>query len=383
MTEDNGDHTVQPSTSVATTEGRGAPWAFVAAVLALGLLAGFTIGLVAFKSSGPGEPGSPLYDEKLVSELFNRAGPAVVEIQVSREPAGDSFRSLFPDDTGSGFFVDRKGLIVTNHHVVDGGVEIKVTLADGRTLPATRLGSSPADDLALLRVDPAETGGIEPLRLADSDKIRPGQMAIAIGSPFRMKNFMSVGVVSGVGQSPPILPRPIPNMIWTDAALNPGNSGGPLLNRDGEVIGVTSAVQISQSAQIGIGFAVPSNIVSNLLPALASGGEVRRAWLGISGTSLSKNLSESLGIGVDKGVYVRQVLPGTPAERARLQGDPLQVPSGQGDVIVAVDGGPVASVADIVHYFNSLRPGSDVVLTIYRGSGTQEVKVTLTAWPGT
>ena len=351
--------------------------------MGLGLLLGAAVGLIVFMSVRDGVSRSPLYDERLVTELFQDASPAVVEIQVSRIPQDETFRSLFPNDTGSGFLVDRQGHVVTNYHVVDRAQTVKVTLSDGRTVDGAVVGTSPVDDLALVKLDPADTEGIEPLKLADSELVRPGELAVAIGSPFRLLNFMSVGVVSGVGQSPPVLRRPIPDMIWTDAPLSPGNSGGPLLNADGEVIGVTSAVQVGSAGQFQIGFAVPSDIVRDLMPKLIDGGLFRRAWLGISGTSLDTGISSSLGIGVDKGVYIRRVLPGTPAERVNLRGDPSLTPSGKGDVIVAVDGRPVASVGDLVRYFNALRPGVEVVLTVYRDSANHDIEVTLGEWTGT
>ena len=143
------------------------------------------------------------------------------------------------------------------------------------------------------------------------------------------------------------------------------------------MIGVTSAVQVGRTGQFEIGFAVPSDIVKDLIPDLIDGGLFRRAWLGISGTSLDPSISASLGLGIDQGVYIRQVLPGTPAEDVQLRGDPSFTPSGRGDVIVAVDGSPVTSVGDLVHYFNTLRPGIEVVLTVFRDSANHDIKVTL------
>ena len=204
-------------------------------LVAFGMLLGLALAWGSFSATQP----AALFDEGQVTSVFERASPAIVEIGVSR---------LFGQQGGSGFFVDAEGHIVTNAHIVDMDGDVTVTLHDGRRLEATVLGSSRADDLAILRVDPDLASDIEPLRLADSDRVIPGQLAIAIGSPYENPNSVTVGVVSGKGRSQVgSLNRPIPEMIQTDAALNPGNSGGPLLNSRGEAIGVVSAVQIDPS----------------------------------------------------------------------------------------------------------------------------------------
>ena len=352
------------------------------AALLVGLLVGTAVGVVIERRGVSEVVTGPTYDEAAVMSLFERAAPSVVELVVHRWDG-----TL---DTGAGFFVDSDGHVVTNSHVVDGSSRIDVSLYDGRVLAAGLLGTSPSDDLALLSVDPREAGEVRPLVLADSGRLRAGQLAVAIGSPLRMRNFLSVGVVAGVGDSPPLLrdravapalQRPIPNMVWTDVALLPGNSGGPLLNSDGEVIGVTSAVQVSAQGEFGIGFAIPSNILASLLPRLMEPQVLSRPWLGVRGTSLTRELGDALGIDAGEGVYVREVIPGTGASDAGLLGDPFRVPSGRGDVIVAVDGREVASVSEMVEYFNTLDPGGRVELTILRRGAERTVKVTLGAWP--
>lgn len=287
--------------------------------------------------------------------------------------------------TGSGFLVDDEGHLITNHHVVAGAAEITVNFFDGRSLKATLLGTSPADDLALLQVNADEIADIAPLVLADSNEVMPGQMAIAIGSPFQQFNSLSVGVVSGTGRgTTSIIQRPIPDMIQTDAALNPGNSGGPLLNSKGEVIGVTSSVRVGAIQGLDgfrIGFAIPSNTVRGLLPELVKPQEVRRPWLGIAGASVGGDLSESGELLV--GIYVTRVFRASPAERAGLVPFQSFGGAGSGDVITAVDGQPVTSVEDMVSYFNELKPGAAVTLSIFRGGEAIEVDVTLDEWPDT
>ena len=345
-------------------------------LVAFGMLLGLAL---AWGSLGATQP-TALFDEGQVTSVFERASPAIVEIAVSQ---------LSSRQSGAGFFVDDEGHIVTNAHIVGMAGDVRVTLHDGRTLDATLLGSSRADDLAILQVDPDLASDIEPLRLADSDRVIPGQLAIAIGSPYENPNSVTVGIVSGRGRSQVgSLNRPIPEMIQTDAALNPGNSGGPLLNSSGEAIGVVSTVQIDATKfgtgallQTGVGFAVSSNTVRQLLPSLLQPEEYKRPWIGILSRQLTPSQVEVLGLPVEKGVYVNRVCRNSPAERAGLQYDNFRtIPSGQGDFITAVDGEPITSVADIVEHLNTLRPGDNVELTVIRDGQEQGVTVTLSEW---
>ena len=360
---------------------RPSTWSW-STVLAVGVLLGFALGWVAYRSPWSTDPAPPvLYDQKQVTSLYEDASRAVVEVKVLRASNGSLARSRLREDSGSGFIVDDAGHIVTNDHVVRDVEKISVRLFDGRELPATRLGTSPADDLALLQVDRAEIAGIDPLPLADSDKVEPGQLAIAIGNPFRQTNSITVGVVSGTGRSQlSILMRPIPDLIQTDAALNPGNSGGPLLNDDGAVIGVNSSVRIVSAVQIGVGFAVPSNTLKSILPSLLSPGEIRRPWIGIISPQSARRLGEQQALLADAGIYVSQVCEGSPAHRAGLRGDTRVVPTGGGDVITAVDGISAASMDSMVSYLNSLMPGDPVTLTILRDSEALQVDLTLAEW---
>jgi 2-alkenal reductase len=363
-------------------------------VLALGMLLGYALGWVSFGLPwGSPDQRATLYDEQQVVEVFDRASPAVVEITVARSTGN---LPLF-QTSGSGFLVDDDGHIVTNHHVVAGSDRITVEFHDGRELDATPLGSSPADDLAVLRVDPDQVRDIDPLDLADSDELRPGQLAIAIGSPFRKQNSISVGVVSGVGRSETrprdrgrvsgsILQRPVADLVQTTAALNPGSSGGPLLDRNGAVIGVNSAVRIESGVQVGIGFAVPSNTVAELLPEMKAGSLVRRPWLGIRGSALNDASAEEMGLAVESGVYITEVLPDSPAAQAKLKGDSrpsFTRPAGDGDVILALDEEAVSSVTDIVSLLNTRRPGDRIALTVLRDNVPIRVTVILDDWPDT
>ena len=349
----------------------------VIAALALGLLVGYAIGWISFDASGSGDNNRPLYDEALVKSVFDMASPAVVEIDVLTPQS----TSIDDRAVGSGFLIDDSGHIVTNYHVVADALTITVRLHDGEELSATKLGTSPADDLALLRVDPEAVSGIQPLRLADPTEVTPGQMAIAIGSPFEELNSISVGVVSGVGRTRrSVLNRPIPDLVQTDAALNPGNSGGPLLNATGEVIGVNSSVQILSSMQVGVGFAISTKTLNSILPDLRNSEEIKRAWLGIGGEALDKNKAEYLDVMPDKGIYVTRVCRGSPADAARLIAAIQFSEAGGGDIITAVDGRSVESMGDLTSYLNDFRPGDRVTLTVVRRNREYRVDVGLDEW---
>ena len=355
------------------------------------IFSGMVLGLLLawFSTQSPWLPWwgqAPLYDEALITALVERASPAVVEVSVNRPTALEK---------GSGFLVDDQGHIVTNQHVVANPGELLVLMADGRTLEATLLGTSRADDLAVLKVDPREVAGITPLSLANSDDIRPGQLAVAIGSAFAQFNSVTVGVVSGTKRSQMAqlrqgpagtISRPLPELMQTDAALNPGNSGGPLLDRDGRVIGVISAIQLAGnsfdvSIQTGVGFAVSSNTLKDILPDLKNLGEFLRPWLGITSRPLSRAQFRYLDVDVEQGVYVTLVCAGSPADISGLRGDSFSLmPSGRGDLITAIDGNPVTEVSDIVTRLNDLRPGNSVTLSVIRKKQHREVDVILSPW---
>jgi S1-C subfamily serine protease len=364
--------------------GEGVPSiGMVISLVGFGVLVGLLVAWISFRSPWSSwSPPTVLYDQQLVTLLVEEASPAVVEVSVSR------FGSV---DKGSGFLVDGLGHIVTNNHVVQDSGDISVRLHDGRVVDAVLLGTSPADDLAILEVDPDDVDGIAPLRLADSGKVRPGQLAVAIGSPFQQLNSVTVGVVNGVGRSEVgnQLRRPMPELVQTDATLNPGNSGGPLLNADGEVIGVNSAVQIRASArdlsiQTGLGFAVSSNTLSDLLPYLVTPGEFKRPWLGVESTQLNRSQFRSLDLPVEAGVYITHVCHGSPADIAGLRGERFSIrPTGRGDLITAIDEYPVVEIGDMVSHLNTLRPGAQVVLTIMRSKKPYTVDVTLAEWENT
>jgi S1-C subfamily serine protease len=288
---------------------------------------------------------------------------------------------------------DREGHIVTNNHVVAGAEEITVTFYDYTTVSATVVGTDSHSDLAVLKVDlPAEQ--LNPVQVADSTRVEVGNLAVAIGNPFGLDGTMTVGFVSALGRSLPVTSGAmststysIPDIIQTDAPINPGNSGGVLVDDEGRVIGVPTAIESPVQANAGIGFAIPSVIVQKVVPVLIQDGEYEHPWLGISGTSLRSDLAEAMELAPDqRGVLVAEVVDGSPAAAAGLRGSDRQVEGQQvlvgGDVIVAINGEAVGQFGDLVTYLaRNANVGETVTLTVVRGSQEELVRVTLAARP--
>ncbi len=347
----------------------------------------------------------------LLQQLYQQVNPSVVNIQV-HIPAGSDVLQLLPSDPSlpqetpdpngtpapldiaeaSGFVYDKLGHIVTNAHVVQDATRIAVTFADDTTVIAKVVGIDLDSDLAVISVDASKVT-LVPLSLADSDKLIVGERTIAIGNPFGLSGSMTQGIVSALGRSlegqrstsPSTRPFLIPGIIQTDAAINPGNSGGPLMNGQGEVIGVNTAIESSVRQSSGVGFAVPSNIVKKVAEALIKNGKMDHSYLGIAGGTLSLDLNEIIGIDPNfHGVLVRDVSPGSGAEQAgirpstvdqTLDGVPIKI---GGDIIVAIDGVPVKRFEDLLGYlFTNTEPGQIVKLTVYREGEKVDVSVTL------
>ena len=328
---------------------------------------------VAAAEGGPNRTG---YDENLVADLFEKVAPSVVNISV-RVPSASGQGPTARQGTGSGFVIDDQGHILTNNHVIADATRIEVTLADGLKVPAEVSGRDALNDIALLKVE-APADRLRPVLLGDSAALRVGQLAVAIGNPFGYTRTLTVGVVSGLGR--PIEDagrRPLLDMIQTDAAINPGNSGGPLLNSRGEVIGITTLIDRSQ---LSVGFAVPINTASQILPTMAAGQRVARPWLGLAGVALSPLVAEQFKLTVDQGILVREAVPGGPADKAGIKGGTTDDPS-SGDVIRSVDGHPVSRVADLVASIDPRTVGETVAVTIVRGGVEQTVQVTLGEYP--
>lgn len=301
---------------------------------------------------------------------------------------------------GSGFVYDMEGHIVTNNHVVEGAVEITVIFADGTEAPATIVGTDPGSDLAVIQVD-VDAAQLVPVPIGDSDTLEVGQLVATIGNPFGLDGSMSTGIVAGLGRTLPGAAAPggasfnIPNIIQTDAVINPGNSGGPLLNLDGEVIGVNTAIQTDPSGYGltpsfgGVGYAVPADIVQQVVPQLIETGEVAHPWMGISGGELNSDLAEAMGLDAgQRGVLIQEVLEDGPAAKAGLRGSNgtttisgFDVPIG-GDVIVQIDDQPINQFEDLLGYIvTRASVGQTVTLQIIRDGELMDLELTLEARP--
>ena len=356
---------------------------FAAGILAIGVVLGFALGFLFTSVAGsPSNRGAPLFDEGQVLRIFEEAGPAVVEIDVGRTVRNVTIPGVY---SGSGFLVDDEGHILTNNHIVSTGNAFTVRLSNGQEVDAEKLGISEADDLAVLKVNPQDISGITPLELSDSSLVRPGQMAIAIGSPFKEFNSIAVGVVSGIGRGQSsVLNRPIPDMIQTDVPLNPGNSGGPLLNSHGKVIGINSSIRVNTPnapvEDFRIGFAVPSNTAISILPNLKIAEELKRPWIGIQGMAVTRELADRMDF--PRGIAITGTFADSPARRAGLTVFRGFTDEALGDIITAVDDVPVQTVEEMVSYLNSKVPGDEVTLTLFKLGAEREVRVTLDPWLG-
>ena len=296
---------------------------------------------------------------------------------------------------GSGFVWDANGHIVTNNHVVEGADQIEVIFSDGTTVPADVVGTDPDSDLAVLSVK-ASDGLLKPVDVADSDQVKVGQLAVAIGNPYGLDGTMTAEIVSAIGRTMAASDAriggsgySIPDIIQTDAPINPGNSGGVLVNDQGQVIGVTAAIESASGSNAGIGFVIPSSIVLRVVPALIEKGSFEHPYLGISGMSLTPDLAKAMNLDEgQRGALVEEIVPGGPAEKAGLQGSQNAVEiTGQsvnvgGDVITAIDGQPVKEMDDIIAYLGSQTTvGQKVTLTLLRNGKETSVDVTLEARP--
>jgi serine protease Do len=366
---------------------------------AAALLAGSTLGGLAFWSGPPALaqaqplsppavtiPGAP----QGFADLVARVRPAVVTVTTTERTTEAQAASPFPPGSeqerqfrrffgegggapqrpraaqalGSGFVIDAEGHIVTNNHVVQGATAVRITLDDGRELPARVVGRDPRTDLALLKV---EAGAPLPfLALGDSDRARPGDWVVALGNPFGLGGTVTAGVVSA--RSRDIGAGPYDDFIQLDAPINRGNSGGPLFSTAGEVIGVNTAIFSPNGGSIGIGFAIPSNMVKTVVAQLKDSGHVERGFLGAATQPVTPALAEALRLPAPAGALVAQVEEGSPAQRAGLKA---------GDVVTAVGGTPVASPRELARAIGAARPGSAIGLSIQRGGTAQELRVTL------
>ncbi|HOU11528.1 MAG TPA: trypsin-like peptidase domain-containing protein [Anaerolineae bacterium] len=341
--------------------------------------------------------------EATLGGIYENVNPSVVSIQVTQKVStmmqqmpffGGSTPQVpeeqYQQGAGSGFVWDKQGHIVTNNHVVADADKIRVQFSDGTIAVAEIVGTDADSDLAVIKVNvPAER--LHPVTMADSAQVRVGQLAVAIGNPFGLENTMTVGFISAVGRSMPVdlegttgASYTIPDIIQTDAPINPGNSGGVLVNEEGKVVGVPSAIISPVQASAGIGFAIPAAIVEKVVPALIDAGNYTHAWLGISGTTLIPDVAQAMNLDENqRGALVITVQDGSPASKAGLRGSDGQItvdgqnlPTG-GDVIIALGGNPVNTFDDLVANLARFSAGETTTLTVIRDGKTRELTITL------
>jgi S1-C subfamily serine protease len=319
-------------------------------------------GAIAARSGAAADNDAALLDaySAAVTAAVDRVSPAVVHLQAMAAAGGEGRRPL---GSGSGVIVTPDGFVVTNSHVVHGAQSVEATLADGRALPAYLVGDDPDTDLAVLRL---HGDGLAAAALGSSDRIRAGQLAIAIGNPLGFQCTVTAGVVSALGRSLRSQSgRLIDDVIQTDAALNPGNSGGPLVSSRGEIIGINTA--IIRGAQ-GICFAIASNTVAFVVPELIRHGRIRRSFIGVAGQTvpLARRVARHHGLAHESGVRVMSTEPGSPADRAGLL---------SGDVIVELDGRPVAAIDALHRLLTADRVGHPCPITVLRLTAKRTLEI--------
>ncbi|SDJ90921.1 S1C family serine protease [Billgrantia gudaonensis] len=306
------------------------------------------------------------------------AAPAVVNIYSSRVVEREEhplmsdpfFRQFFGDELpsrqrllsslGSGVIVSEDGYVLTNHHVIDGADEIQVALRDGRETLAEVIGTDPESDLAVLRID---VDDLPVISLANSEDIAVGDVALAIGNPFGVGQTVTMGIISATGRSHLGL-NAYEDFIQTDAAINPGNSGGALVNAEGALVGINTAIFSRSGGSQGVGFAIPTRLASSILDDLVTQGRVIRGWLGIEAQEMTPELAASFGLNAPQGVVIAGVVPDGPAARANLR---------PGDVLLEVDGRPILDARVVMSDIAAIEPGAELPLTVVRGGETLSV----------
>src|SRR5579864_4449410 len=340
-------------------------------------------------SSSAAQHDAPLTEDETINvRIYRQASPAVANI-LTKATEYDFFMDPVPvEGAGSGFIIDPRGYILTNYHVVEGAQSIEVVLGDQSRYPAKYIGADQRNDVALVKIDP-KGKQLTTLKLGDSSAIQVGQKVLAIGNPFGFQSTLTTGVVSAIGRTVQTSQTTyIEEAIQTDAAINRGNSGGPLLNSHGEVIGINSAIFTPSGTTAGIGFAIPIDTAKSIANDLITSGRVHRAFLGVQTLAISGGLGEALDLPVQEGLLVEVASKDGPAASAGIHGGDRIVQAGMrrlyigGDVIVAIDGQKVANQFDVNLVLNHHRPGDTVNVTVYRGGKKMDVSVKLGESPG-
>lgn len=335
----------------------------------------------------PTAPAALTDDEENTISIYQRVNASVVNI-TSIAVTYDFFLNPTPSEaSGSGSIIDKKGYILTNYHVIRDSERLEVTLSDGSKWPADPVGADPQTDLAVIQIK-APSERLTPIPIGNSVGLRPGQKVLAIGNPFGLERTLTIGIISAVRKNIKTGQTEIDDVIQTDAAINPGNSGGPLLNSDGEMIGINTVIFSPSGGNVGIGFAIPINTAKKNLAELLTKGYVAYAWLGIDTQTLIPEFAEALSLPVKRGALIARVARGGPAFQAGIRGGTERVEVGNailivgGDILVGIDGQPVESTENFRHIMKAKKPGEKVRLTVWRGRQKKEIDVKLGERPG-
>jgi putative serine protease PepD len=380
-------------------------WAKAGALLAAGVLGGgiavgvgeaidegSTTTIVREVQGGTTEPASfPVSGGKTISQIYEASKRGVVQVLATSVVSSNPFFGAQEQRAqGSGFVIDKSGHVVTNYHVVEGAKTVQVSFSDNDRMDARVIGTDPSTDIAVLKIKKAEGRALAPIPLGDSDAVKVGDAVVAIGNPFGLERTVTAGIVSALQRR---ITAPngfqIDEAIQTDAAINHGNSGGPLLNADGDVIGVNAQIESESGGNVGIGFAIPVNTVREVAEQLISAGKVEHAYLGVEMTTITQDLANNFRVPIDKGVLVEHVRAGSPAADAGLKGGTTQVVLAGttywlgGDVITKADGQTLQTTDDLASVVTSKKPGDSLQLEVHRGQTTMNVTVELGRQPNT
>jgi len=366
----------------------------LAAMVAVLILAGIFLaaGLDLTKDSSASDPSLSIMAPSSFSELAKAVSPAVVNIRTEKvvkgggptfrhfqspfgkdDPFHDFFEKFFGDrpqrefkerSLGSGFIIDQRGHIVTNNHVIENAEKIKVKLTNGKEYDAEIVGRDPKTDIALVKAKGLE--GFQTIKLGDSDAVKVGEWVVAIGSPFGLEHTVTAGIVSAKGRV--IGSGPYDDFIQTDASINPGNSGGPLVNMNGEVVGINTAIVSRSGGNVGIGFAIPANLARGIIEQLQTSGSVTRGWLGVSIQDLTPELADYYGLKDGKGAIVGEVFEGDPADKAGIKAK---------DVIIEVDGKKIEDSRDLSRMIAEVPVGKKLTVKVLRDGKERTFRVNI------
>jgi S1-C subfamily serine protease len=351
-------------------------------------------GTTVIRELGGGTPESSVFRSgtgKTIADIYMSARRGVVQVNATAVVSDNPFFGAQESRLlGSGFIIDKSGHVVTNYHVVEGASKVEVSFSGNDQMPATVVGSDPSTDIAVLRIKGAQSRALTPLELGNSADVNVGDAVVAIGNPFGLERTVTAGIVSALQRE---ITAPngfaIDEVIQTDAAINHGNSGGPLLNADGKVIGVNSQIESESGGNVGVGFAVPINTVKEVASQLLEHGRVEHAYIGIDMATITPELAANVRLPVNEGVLVQRVRSGSPAAAAGLRGGMTQVVVDGvsfyvgGDVITKADGRTIESAEQLRSVVTAKQPGDDLALEIHRQNETKEVTVKLGRQPNT